>query len=259
MTDSIEELLNRVDKLKVVSVGLKPGKERIANLTRSEHIGLSIIRDEELRPLKVCLTSEDKIHVVEPSIASNQTFLRDLLESRDVIVYTLDGTNDAETLADSMNILLRGQMDLPAMDISFRNRLALINGVQPSGEITYETNIEHMPHLKCLNYQAMVKRYLNLAIKDTECTKEEVESLRKYELSDIAINCIKRKSRYVRALALAIQSEARRLRDEPSKNLIYEFAIIAKDGDRNDFDAEKTNYYHDLRSRVNQIRLLEDE
>lgn len=198
--------------------------EIIDNCSLSVDIGLTHIRLDIGKRILVCLTTVDRIYVLDMTEQDHVAFLHQLLNRPGLSFYTVRGQHLAYVLNQEFNIVLKKTFDLSSFDIFLAMRRASMNGAL-LGQYTVKTLVNNNGHIVYHDRYDLALIYLNVSM--TRLTKgqgaRETNIIKTRPESTAAANIIRKRSCLIRAMALKMRQDFEKLMYQDVDN-IYEFA-----------------------------------
>lgn len=196
----------------------------------------------------ICITTEDKIYVIDSKYEEHVAFLERLLKKQndcDLNFYIYKGYESAFRLLTGYGIDLGNTTDISALDVFLSTRKYILSGMvgQYTVESLYNQRFRYRDRTKLAQY--------HLGIELPDITREEKADLCKYPLSCKAQNYIRKMAATTRIIALSILQKLDALIFLDSDH-IYSFGACASDEAFEAFESLDDKSYQKLLSRLNK-------
>lgn len=223
MPEFMKKALNR-DEIPVIQYDGQLKEEVLNACIQSEHIGATYIRLGPEKNILICLTTEDKIYVINMMLTHDVEFLSELLQ-QDLKIYMLGGQYVADRIYSEFELKLISTLDLNTFDIFLSLRKVYLNGLSRNSDRVSLSLVERC-NLRFRNRVELQKYWLQIDLpeRDSKREKEETNAIRQDVGSIQAKNVIRFRSFATRALAMAMNDRFEAIQSQDADNL-YSFAI----------------------------------
>lgn len=213
-----------LDEIPVIQYEDQLRAEILEDCLQAGHIGATYINLGPNQNTLMCLTTKDKIYVINMMLIDDVEFLRQLLQLQDLRIYILGGQYVADRIYRKFHLKLNSLFDLNTFDTFLslkKKQLQERTVVKLSLEIAKAFNIKFHDRVKLQRFWLK----LDLPDRDQGRELEETEAIRSDMESVQAKNVIRYRAFATRALAMTMNDGFDALQHQDTDNL-YKFAVI---------------------------------
>lgn len=224
-----------IDSLHIVQFVDDSERKIYKDLKYSIDVGLRVISTPQ--QVLATLTSQSRIYVLYLNNETHVKFLKDMLASDKIHIFTTSGIEDADVLRSFDIMLTDRQIDLIALDAQLRLQMIVLKNDLAKRQYTLNCLIKEVK-LKRLDFLQLLKKYLGVEFSRT--SRRVAGSANFSELDDLAIHIIQKRAALMRELRNVMMREFDDRSSRPSHD-IYSFGIHASD-DMREIVEENRNY-----------------
>ena len=216
----------------------------------SIHVGLTCVARRTESSFLVCITTSDKIYVIDTKSEKDTRFLERLLRENhkeNLIFYIYKGQEAAYRLKTGYAIDVGCALDVSAMDVFLSMRRFAVSGETRS----YSLKSLIDKGIKYRNRSDLALEYLNVRLPDP--TNEDYLAIKDMSHRMRAENLIRKMSATTRLVGIRIQERIDRLTFRDSES-IYSFGPQASNDDIAAFESLDDHSYRKLLGRLNSLQ-----